>query len=212
MKDGELINEILGGNNEDENPIMPDDFGADDGEEEYTCLDQLKDAVERYIIEHEGKVDVFLGVCAYEGEEFEAVDNMLLSFGLKECVLNGVDDLRAQIVEDEHEFVDWVFGSNEEEQCICDECKTRISDKNTWWNPDGSPIEITKDNIREYMLYLQNIAEEKAGIEPKSTVVNDPNLEENWKLIKTFNQIRSDGVDPIIQVVPTSKKKNKGDK
>lgn len=70
-------------------------------------LNNIFEAIQKWMKKHEGKVEFFGSFMAFKGKDFDIVDNRLLAFGLKESIRTGLKDMDEEIEKEKEEFVNW---------------------------------------------------------------------------------------------------------
>ncbi len=70
-------------------------------------LNDITDAIERYIKKYEGNVQFIGSIMAFKGKEFEVVDDLLLGYGFKDTMLIDLKDLTKMVKKEKKEFINW---------------------------------------------------------------------------------------------------------
>ena len=67
----------------------------------------IKDAISKYIEKHDGDAQVVASVLAFEGEDFDIVDDAIFAFGLKGGLLIDLEALVEEVEKEQEEFIMW---------------------------------------------------------------------------------------------------------
>ncbi|MBU0958748.1 MAG: hypothetical protein KKB31_02255 [Nanoarchaeota archaeon] len=60
-------------------------------------LKAIVNAIDKWVKKHKGNVSFFGDFMAFEGEEFEVVDDMVISYGLEDVIKIGMKELKELI-------------------------------------------------------------------------------------------------------------------
>ena len=69
-------------------------------------LNEIFESIDRWVKKHKGNVQFIGSFLAFEGKEFDIVDDRLLAYGPKDLLRDNLKDMD-EMIEKEKEFVNW---------------------------------------------------------------------------------------------------------
>ena len=70
-------------------------------------LKAIIDAIDKYCKKHKGNCQFIGSFLAFEGEDFDVVDDRIFAFGSKDTLLIDLKELTKMIKEEKEEMVNW---------------------------------------------------------------------------------------------------------
>lgn len=70
-------------------------------------LNDIFEAIEKWIIKHKGNCEFIGSFCAFKGKDFQVIDDRLIAYGLKDTLKMDLEELTKSIKEEKGEFVNW---------------------------------------------------------------------------------------------------------
>ena len=70
-------------------------------------MQDIIDALDRYVKKHQGKVCIHAGIYAFNGPEFDIIDDRILAYGSKKAIKISIDEMSKELDNEKEEFVNW---------------------------------------------------------------------------------------------------------
>lgn len=70
-------------------------------------LENIKKAIEKYVDKHDGNVQFVGSFLAFEGNEFDIVDDIVLAYGTKDTLKIDLKEILKMVKKEKGDFVNW---------------------------------------------------------------------------------------------------------
>ncbi len=75
--------------------------------EESKELNDILEAIERWVNKHKGNAQFIGSLCAFKGKDFDVVDDRMLAFGFKDMLRDDLKNLDEEVEKEKEDFVNW---------------------------------------------------------------------------------------------------------
>ena len=70
-------------------------------------LDNILEAIEKWVNKHKGNVSFIGSFVAFKGKECEVIDDRIISYGVKDTLKIALESLNEGISQEKEDFVNW---------------------------------------------------------------------------------------------------------
>lgn len=70
-------------------------------------LNNILEAIQKYIEKHKGDVQFVGSFLAFKGKDFDVVDDICLAYGIKDSLRESIKEMDEMIEKEKEDFVNW---------------------------------------------------------------------------------------------------------